>query len=64
MYVPLVVFVKDGKIVGYYADTVESQSVPYVALTKEKNELINIYKEGILKVTGDSSCNKEEKDKC
>lgn len=64
VYVPLVVFVKDGKIVDYYADTVESQRDPYVALTKEKNELINIYKEGILKVTGDSSCNEEEKDKC
>lgn len=37
VYVPLVVFVKDGKIVDYYADTVESQRNPYVALTKEKN---------------------------
>ena len=34
VYVPLVVFVKDGKIVDYYADTVESQRNPYVALTK------------------------------
>lgn len=64
VYVPLVVFVKDGKIVDYHADTVESQRDPYVALTKEKDELINIYKEGILKVTGDRSCNEKEKDKC
>lgn len=65
VYVPLVVFVKDGKIVDYHADTVESQSDPYVALTEEeRNELINTYKEGMLKVTGDSSCNEEEKGKC
>lgn len=65
VYVPLVVFVKNGKIVDYHIDTVESQRDPYVALTKEeKNELINIYKEGILKVTGDSSCNEKEKGKC
>ena len=55
IYVPLVVFVRDGEIVDYHADTVSSQTDPYVALTnEEKNELINIYKEKINKITSNT----------
>lgn len=55
IYVPLVIFVRDGEIVDYHADTVSSQTDPYVALTnEEKNELINIYKEKINKITSNT----------
>ena len=61
LYVPTVVFVLDGEIVDYYMDTVPTQTDPYVPLTeKEKNELINIYKEKIVKVL-DDTCTIEEK---
>lgn len=44
IYVPIVVFVKDGEIVGVHMDTVESQKDPYVILNDEqKDELYNIY---------------------
>lgn len=56
IYVPLVVFVKEGKIVSYHADTVESQKDPYVKLTNDQTEeLYNIYVDGIIKMQ-DSSC--------
>ena len=55
IYVPLVIFVRDGEIVDYHADTVSSQTDPYVALTnEEKNELINIYKEKINKIASNT----------
>lgn len=41
IYVPLVVFVKDGKIIAHHTDTVSSQKDPYVALTdREEEELL------------------------
>ena len=44
IYVPLVVFVKNGIIVGSHSDTVDSQKDPYVVLDdKQKEELENIY---------------------
>ena len=56
IYVPLVVFVKDGKIIGYHEATVDSQEDPYKVLDdKQTEELYNIYVENILKVQ-DSSC--------
>lgn len=60
IFVPLVVFVRDGKIVGFHADTVSSQTNPYVALNEDqKNELLDIYIDLIHKVLNDvcdSSC--------
>ena len=54
LYVPIVVFVKDGEIVGYHSDTVESQNDPYELLTtKQKRELKNIYTELIHKMLDD-----------
>ena len=54
IYVPLVVFVKDGEIVSYHADTVASQTDPYVKLTNEQHdELYDIYLDGIHKVLND-----------
>lgn len=38
IYLPLVIFVKNGEIVGYHDGTVESQEDPYVALTDRENE--------------------------
>lgn len=53
IYVPLVIFVRDGEIIDYHADTVSTQDDPYVSLTdEEKNELTTIYKEKINKITG------------
>ncbi len=54
IYVPLVIFVRDGEIVGYYADTVESQTNPYELLNNDqKNELMDIYLELMHKVLND-----------
>ncbi len=54
IYVPLVVFVRDGKIVGIHADTVESQKDPYVVLDdKQREELYNIYMDNFHKVLND-----------
>lgn len=57
IYVPLVVGVKDGKIVGYHADTVDLDEgqTPYDLLTdKQQNELKLIYDEINAKVSGDT----------
>ena len=44
VYVPLVLFVKDGVIKSVHSDTVESQTNPFVTLTKkQKEELREIY---------------------
>lgn len=44
IYVPLVVFVKNGEIVGTHMDTVSSQTNPFVELTDEQeDELEQIY---------------------
>lgn len=54
IYVPLVVFVRDGQIVGTHADTVESQKDPYVVLNEEqREELYNIYMDNFHKVLND-----------
>lgn len=54
IYVPLVVFIKDGEIVDYHANTVDSQVDPYVKLNDEEHEsLYNIYLNGIHKVLDD-----------
>ena len=57
IYVPLVVGVKDGKIVEYHADTVklDDNQSPYDLLTnKQQNDLKLIYDEINSKVVGDS----------
>ncbi len=54
IYVPLVIFVRDGEIVGYHADTVESQTNPLKLLDKDqKNELMDIYLNLMHKVLND-----------
>ena len=53
LYVPLVVGVKEGKIVGYHADTVtlDDDQTPYDLLTKEQQEeLKEIYDDIVNKV--------------
>lgn len=60
IYVPLVVFVADGKIIDYHIDTVSSQTDPYVSLNEEQQiELFNIYTDGIHRVLGDICYEKE-----
>ena len=60
IYVPLVVFVKDGKIIAHHEGTVDSQKDPYVLLNEEQKEELNqIYVDNITKTTK-SSCD----DKC
>lgn len=54
IYVPLVVFVENGKVVAIQESTVESQKDPYFKLTEEQEkELLNIYKDNIHKVYND-----------
>lgn len=60
IYVPLVVFIKDGEIVGYHLDTVASQKNPFEPLNEEqKNELMDTYINLMHKVVSnvcDSNC--------
>jgi len=54
IYVPIVIFIKDGEVVGVHTDTVESQENPYVFLNDEQyEELYNIYSSYIHKVLDD-----------
>ena len=54
LYVPTVVFVRDGTIVGYHDDTVPTQEDPYVPLTDEESQqLQDKYEELIHKVLND-----------
>ena len=51
LYFPTVVFVKDGKILSSHIGTLDSQTDPYKVLNdKQKNELKEIYMDGINKV--------------
>lgn len=66
IYVPLVIGVKDGKIVGYHADTVDLNEgqTPYDLLTKkQQNELKLIYDEINANVNGDA-CGLEAEHGC
>lgn len=60
IFVPLVIFVKDGEIVAYHVDTVPSQVNPFEKLTEEQTyELMDIYVNYMHKMLGDvcdSSC--------
>lgn len=60
IYVPLAIFVRDGEIVAYHVDTVDSQTNPLEELNEEqKNELMDIYISYMHKVLNDvcdSSC--------
>lgn len=38
LYVPMVVILKDGKIVGHHFNTLEEQSDPYISLTEEQKK--------------------------
>lgn len=38
IYVPIVIFVKDGNIVAHHLDTVETQKDPYIVLTDRQQE--------------------------
>lgn len=62
LYVPTVVVVKNGKIVDYHMNTVESHIQAgngYAELTKEqKEELFNIYSSMFLKIS-ESACNED-----
>ena len=56
IYVPLVVFVKEGKVLGIHSDTVASQKDPYQGLNdKQKEELKLIYYKQMIKI-GDDMC--------
>lgn len=60
IYVPLVVFIKEGEIVGYHLDTVSTQKNPFEPLNEEQtNELMDIYINLMHKVVSnvcDSNC--------
>lgn len=53
IYVPLVVIVVDGEVVGSHLGTVESQEDPYAGLSEEQHEeLLDIYIEEFSKIPG------------
>ena len=53
IYLPLVIFVKEGKIIDYHLDTVESQENPYEPLSdRELEELLLTLINKISKTTG------------
>lgn len=60
LYLPTVVFIKNGEVIGLHTSTVESQEDPYVELTKEQyNELKNIFSDYINKtfeIVCDEAC--------
>ena len=60
LYFPTVVFVKNGEIVSFHVDTVDSHENPYESLTNEQyNELKQIYMDGMNEVYDilcDESC--------
>lgn len=59
IYVPMVVFVKNGEVIGVHSDTVSSQTDPYVKLdNKQTEELKSIYSEYLSQLV---SCNVETK---
>jgi len=56
IYVPLVIFVKDGKVIGTHLSTLDSQEDPFTELTDDqKKELKSILTEKLLEVTN-STC--------
>lgn len=62
IFLPLVLFIKDGKIIDYHKGTVPSQEDLEKPLTEDQNnELINIYKEKISKVKTNSCSTNEER---
>lgn len=55
LYVPTVIFVKDGNIVGVHIGTIESQTDPSILLNdKQSNELQEIYKDYIKEILNNS----------
>ena len=56
IYVPYVLFIKDGKIVDTHTGTLDEQTDPFTSLTEEeKSQLLSILVDKFMKVT-DSSC--------
>lgn len=54
IYVPTVLFVKDGEIIGFHEGTVDSQEDPSILLTSEQEkELSSIYSDYMHKILGD-----------
>ena len=64
IFVPTVIFVKNGKILDYHMDTVESPTDPYVGLNEDQEmELYDIYVKGIHKILGDQ-CDDDSEEHC
>ena len=64
LYVPMVLFVKDGEVVSYHLSTVDSQEDPSISLNdSQRDELYNIYLDGINNVVG-GICNVQESGSC
>lgn len=56
IYVPYVLFVKEGKVVDTHTGTLDEQANPYISLTEEEStKLLNILIDKMLKVA-DTSC--------
>lgn len=57
LYAPTVVGVKKGEIVGFYTGTLNSQTDPFKALTKDEKKLLQQEYDKIFGATKDSTCN-------
>lgn len=56
LYFPTIVFVKEGKIIGFHEGTIESQTNPYKELTVEQKEQITTILETALTKTYNNVC--------
>lgn len=56
IYVPIVIFVKDGKILAHHVDTVETQKDPYITLTDREEEELLLKFINYMSLTNGSIC--------
>ena len=66
LYVPLVVGVKEGKIVGYHVDTVtlDNDQTPYDLLTKKQQEELKEIYDGIVNEVYKNTCSIDNNNGC
>ena len=66
LYVPLVVGVKEGKIVGYHVDTVtlDNDQTPYDLLTKKQQEELKEIYDDIVNEVYKNTCSIDDNNGC
>ena len=59
IYLPLVLFVKDGKLIGQHVGTVENQEDPYIALTDRQTEELLVELINLMSKVNGSICDEK-----